>query len=216
MPDLRFDLEKIEVEPFAVAPQLSFKLRLTNSPAEERVHTVALRAQVMLEATRRRYNSQEQESLLDLFGEPERWGKTLKTFLWTHASVIVPAFQGSTQVSLPVPCTFDFNVAATKYFAGLIEGEVPLCVQFSGTVFYAQGDGLLQVMPIPWDKEVRFRMPVKVWQDLMEAYYPGTAWLCLERHAFDRLYQYKVERGIPTWEQALESLFRAVEEEVKS
>ena len=57
---------------------------------------------------------------------------------------------------------------------------------------------------------------VKVWKDLMDAYYPGIAWLCLERDAFDRLYQYKVERGIPTWEQALESLLRAAEEEVKS
>ena len=81
-------------------------------------------------------------------------------------------------------------------------------MQFSGTVFYAQDGGLLQVIPIPWDKEVRFRMPVKVWKDLMDAYYPGAAWLCLERDAFEQLYRYKVERGIPTWEQALESLFR--------
>ena len=152
----------------------------------------------------------------DLFGEPERWGQTLKTLLWTHTSTIVPAFSDTTLVNLPVPCTFDFNVAATKYFAGLEEGEVPLCVQFSGTVFYTHNDGPLQVMPIPWDKEVHFRMPVKVWRDLMDTYYPGTAWLCLEREAFERLYRYKVERGIPTWEQALESLFRAAEEEVKS
>ena len=91
-----------------------------------------------------------------------------------------------------------------------------MCAQFSGTVFYAQDGGPLQVVPIPWDKEIRFRIPVKVWKDLMDAYYPGIAWLCLERDAFDRLYQYKVERGIPTWEQALESLLRAAEEEVKS
>lgn len=216
MPDLSFSFEKIEVEPFAVSPQLSFKLRLTNSPAEEAIHTIALRVQVMLETTRRGYNSDEQDSLQDLFGEPERWGKTLKTFLWTHASVIVPAFHESTLVSLPVPCTFDFNVAATKYFAGLSGGEVPLCLQFSGTVFYAQDGGPLQVTPIPWDKEIHFRMPVKTWQDLMEAYYPRTAWLCLERDMFDRLYRYKVERGIPTWEQALESLFRTAQEEVES
>ena len=128
-----------------------------------------------------------------------------------------PLFPECTEVSLPVPCTFDFNVAATKYFAGLTEGEIPVCAQFSGTVFYAQNGGPLQVMPIPWDKEVRFRMPVKVWKDLMDTYYPGMAWLCLERDAFDRLYRYKVERGIPTWEQALESLLaRPLEEEVKS
>ncbi len=216
MPDLHFSFEKVDVEPFAVTPQLDFVLRLTNHTPNETIHTVALRAQVQLETTRRRYNSQEQESLRDLFGEPERWGQTLKTLLWTHTSTIVPTFSDTTLVSLPVPCTFDFNVAATKYFAGLEEGEVPLCVQFSGTVFYTHNDGPLQVMPIPWDKEVHFRMPAKVWRDLMDTYYSGTSWLCLERRAFEHLYRYKVERGIPTWEQALESLFRAAEEEVKS
>ncbi len=216
MPDLHFAFERVEVEPFATTPQLTFVLRLTNSASDETIHTVALRAQVQLETTRRRYNSQEQERLRDLFGEPERWGKTLKTFLWTHTSTIVPGFSNDTTVKLPVPCTFDFNVAATKYFAGLNEGEVPVCVQFSGTVFYVHDGGPLQVTPIPWDKEIHFRMPVKVWKDLMDAYYPGTAWLCLQRDAFEQLYRYKVERGIPTWEQALESLFRAAEEEVKS
>lgn len=215
MPELHFAFEKIEVEPFAATPQLTFVLRLTNTTPGETIHTVALRAQVQFEATRRPYNAEEQKSLRDLFGEPERWGRTLKTFLWTHTSTIVPSFSESTLANLPVPCTFDFNVAATKYFAGLEEGDIPLCVQFSGTVFYAQDGGALQVTPIPWDKEIHFRMPVKTWKELMDAYYPGTAWLCLHRDVFDQLYRYKVERGIPTWEQALESLFRAVEEEVK-
>jgi len=204
------------VEPFAIAPQLAFRLRITSSVVDEAIHTVALRAQVQLEATRRKYSLPEQKNLEDLFGTPDRWGRTLRTLLWTHTSVIVPAFSGSTEVNLPVPCTFDFNVAATKYFAGLQEGDIPLCVQFSGTVFYADEGGQLQVMPIPWDREVRFRMPVKVWKDLMDAYYPGVAWLCLDRDAFEQLYRYKMERGIPTWEQVLEGLLRPSEQEVKS
>lgn len=216
MPDLSFQIDQAEVVPFAVSPQLAFKLRVSNIDPEELIHTVALRCQVQIETTRRRYTSLEQESLHDLFGEPERWAKTLKTFLWTHTSVIIPAFRGSTEIDIPVPCTFDFNVAATKFFAGLQDGEVPLCVQFSGTVFYAQDGALLQVVPIPWDKEVRFRLPVKIWKELMDAYYPGTAWLCLERDVFERLYRYKVERGIPTWERALDGLLRGVEEGVKS
>jgi hypothetical protein len=215
MPDLQFLIDGAEVEPFAVSPQLAFKLRVVNANADELIHSVALRAQVQIESPRRSYSPEEQTGLRDLFGEPARWGQTLRTFLWTHSSVIVPAFQGSTEVKLMVPCTFDFNVAATKYFAGLAEGEVPVCVQFSGTVFYAEENGPLQVMPIPWDKEVRFRLPVKLWRELMDTYYPGIAWLCLERDAFDRLYRYKMEHGIPTWEQALDSLFRGVEEEVK-
>jgi hypothetical protein len=215
MPDLSFHIDKADVEPYAIAPQMVFKLHLTNAGAEA-IHTVALRAQLQIEAPRRSYNPAEQQQLRDLFGEPERWGQTLRTFLWTHTSTIVPAFEGSTDVNLPVPCTFDFNVAATKYFAGLADGDIPVCVQFSGTVFYTEQDGPLQVMPIPWDKEVHFRLPVKLWKTLMDTYYPGITWLCLERDAFEKLYRYKVERGIPTWEQALESLFRQVEEEVKS
>ncbi len=215
MPELSFHIAHAEVEPYAIAPQMIFKLRLTNTGTES-IHSVALRAQIQIEAPRRSYSAPEQEQLRDLFGEPERWGQTLKTFLWTHTSTIVPRFEGSTDVNLPVPCTFDFNVAVTKYFAGLADGDIPVCVQFSGTVFYAEEGGPLQVTPIPWDKEVHFRVPVKLWKALMDTYYPGVTWLCLERHAFEQLYRYKVERGIPTWEQALESLFRQVEEEVKS
>ena len=68
-----------------------------------------------------------------------------------------------------MPCTFDFNVGATKYFHGLGDGEVPLCVMFSGTVFYARAGEALQVAPISWDKEARFALPVKVWREMMDS-----------------------------------------------
>jgi Family of unknown function (DUF6084) len=215
MPDLSFQIEKAEPQRFTVAPTLLFKLRITNAVAYETVHSVALRCQIQLEVTRRQYTTEDQGQLKDLFGEPERWSQTLKTMLWTHASVVAPAFQDTAVVDLPVPCTFDFNVAATKYFHGLAEGDVPLNFLFSGTVFYTDESGSLQVAPIPWDKESRFRLPVKAWREMMEIYYPNTAWLCLRRDVFERIYQYKVERGIPTWEQALERLLPELEETVK-
>ena len=211
MPDLRFQIEKAEPQRFTVAPTLLFKLRITNAVDNETIHSVALRCQIQLEVARRQYTAEDQNQLRDLFGETERWGQTLKTMLWTHASVVAPAFQDTVVVDLPVPCTFDFNVAATKYFHGLAEGDVPLCFLFSGTVFYADGGGALQVAPIPWDKEARFRLPIKSWHEMMEIYYPNTAWLCLRRDVFERLYQYKVEHGIPTWEQALENVLPALE-----
>jgi len=206
MPDLSFQVERAEVIQNAASPQLAFKLRLTNSNPEESIHTVALRCQIQLEVTRRKYSPEDQARLRDLFDEPSRWSQTLKNLLWTHTSIVVPSFQGTTLVDLPVPCTFDFNVAATKYFDGLADGEVPVCLQFSGTVFYASPERGLQVAPISWDKEARFKLPVKVWRDMMEAYYPHSAWLCLDKEAFDRLYQYKVRHGIPTWEEVLESI----------
>ncbi len=196
----------------AASPLLSFKLRITNTDADEPIHTVALRCQIQIEATRRRYHEREQERLLDLYGAPERWGQTLRTTLWTHTSMVMTAFQGSTLVELPVPCTFDFNVAATKYFAGLEEGEVPLLLLFSGTIFYEAGAGALQVSQISWEKEAKYRLPVRVWQEMMDHYYPNSAWLSLRRDVFDRLARYKMRSGMPTWEQALESLLPVIDE----
>src|SRR5580692_4106905 len=126
MPDLSFQIEKSEPQRFTVAPTLLFKLRIANAVANETIHSVALRCQIQLEVTRRQYSTEDQNQLRDLFGETDRWGQTLKTMLWTHASVVAPAFQDTAVVDLPVPCTFDFNVAATKYFSGLSDGEVPL------------------------------------------------------------------------------------------
>lgn len=206
MADLSFEVEKAEVLPFAAVPVLVFKLRVTNGDPREPIHNVMLRCQIQLEVTRRRYSAQDQARLLDLFGEPGRWGETLRNMLWTHASAVVSPFTGSTLADLQVPCTFDFNVAATKYFAGLDDGEVPLVLLFSGTVFYEGGGGALQVAQISWDKEARYRLPVQVWKDMMDIYYPNSAWLCLRRDVFERLYRYKMRRGLPTWEQALESI----------
>ena len=134
--------------------------------------------------------------------------------LWTHASVVIPAFTGSTIADLQVPCTFDFNVAATKYFHGVTDGDIPLNLLFSGTVFYGRADELLQVAPIPWDKEARFRLPVQVWREMMDEYYPNSAWLSVHRDIFERLYEFKVRNGIPSWEEALDRLLAPVEEAV--
>jgi Family of unknown function (DUF6084) len=206
MPDLSFQIEGAEAVPYSAAPLLAFKLRLANASTEESIQSVALHCQIQIEATHRKYGAHEQEGLLDLFGTPERWSRTLRPMLWTHANVMVPPFKGGTTVDLPVPCTFDFNVASTKYFAALEEGEVPLNVMFSGTVFYESASAGLQIEQIPWDKETKYRLPVRVWRQMMDIYYPNSAWLCLQRDVFEKLSRYKMDRGMPTWEQALVSL----------
>jgi hypothetical protein len=216
MPDLQLMIESAEVVQYAATPLMAFKVRIANNPSEEIIHTVALRAQIQIEVTRRKYDANEQIRLLDLFGEPERWGQTLRNMLWTHASVVVPRFTGSVLADIPVPCTFDFNVAATKYFHGVTSGDLPLCFQFSGTVFYQKEGEALQVAPISWDKEAKYRLPLKVWKDLMDVYYPNSAWLALQRDTFEKLYQYKMRKGIPTWEEALERALNALPETVRS
>src|ERR1700730_7961794 len=110
MPDLTFVVESAESVPFAATPTISLKVRVTNSQPEENIHSIALRAQIQIEATRRRYSDGEKEKLLDLFGEPDRWSRTLRSMLWTHADAVIPAFTGSAVADLHVPCTFDFNV----------------------------------------------------------------------------------------------------------
>jgi Family of unknown function (DUF6084) len=214
MPDLNFTVENAESVPFAAAPTLSLKLKVTNPQSDETIHTIALRAQIQIEATRRRYSDAEKARLLDLFGEPDRWSRTLRSMLWTHASVVIPGFAGSTVADLQIPCTFDFNVAATKYFHGVSDGDIPLNLLFSGTVFYALPDGTLQVAPIPWNKETRFRLPVQTWRKMMDEYYPNSAWLAIHRDVFERLYEFKVRNGIPSWEEALDRLLATVEETV--
>jgi Family of unknown function (DUF6084) len=207
VPDLSFQIETATVVPFAAVPMLAFRLQIKNAVANEAIHTIALRCQIQIEVTRRRYSPGEQERLLDLFGQPDRWSQTLRNLLWTHATVVVPGFSGAnTVVDLQVPCTFDFNVAATKYFAGLTDGEIPLNMLFSGTVFYAPGDSSLQVAPISWEKEARYTLPVTLWREMMESYYPNSVWLNLRRDVFERLYRYKMQHGIPTWERALEQV----------
>jgi Family of unknown function (DUF6084) len=210
VPDLRFQVEEASATPNAAVPQVSFKVRITNSEAEP-IHSIALRVQVQIEPVRRRYTPAEQEHLKELFGEPERWSKSLHPLLWENANVNVTGFTGSTVIEVPVPCTFDFNVAITKYIYGLEDGELPTSLLFSGTVFHAGRVGL-QLAQIPWDREASYRLPVRVWKELMDSYYPNTAWVCLHRDVFDRVYEYKVRHGLTTWDQALERMLGLTEE----
>jgi hypothetical protein len=214
MPDLDFKVEGAEVLEFAAVPSLLFKLRIENLE-EEPIRSVALNTQIRIAATQRPYERAEQERLLELFGEPSRWKDTLRSLLWTHTVLQVPPFSGSTVADMPVPCTYDLEVVAAKYFYALEDSGVPLEFLFSGTVFYAEEGGRLQVERISWEKEAEFRLPVRLWKEMMERYFPNSAWIRLRKDAFDRLYDYKVRMGLPTWEAAVEALLRASEQEVE-
>ena len=153
MPDLNFQIVGAEIPPFASVPTLIFKMRITNAhDQEERIHSVALRCQIRLAVTKRRYTPVEQERLLELFGEPNRWKDTLRDTLWTHTVAVVQQFTGNIDVDLPVTCTYDFEVMSTKYFDALEDGAIPLLFLFSGTVFYQDEEDNLQAAPISWSK----------------------------------------------------------------
>jgi hypothetical protein len=174
---------------------------------------MSLRCQVNIEPLGRNYSPAEEARLLDLFGERERWGLSMKPLLWTNEVLGVPGFVENTEVSLPLPCSLDFEVAATKYFYGLEEGSIRCSILFSGTVFYAGHDGILQVMQIPWQSEAHLEIPAQKWREAIDAHYPESFWLRLPRDIFDRLYRYKVKNQIAMWDQLMEHLLnRAIAE----
>ena len=214
MTSLSFAVLGGRAEPFAAVPTLALRLQIAEATGE-RIHTLALRCQIQIEPRRRHYSGAEEDRLLELFGEPSRWGQTLKTILWTHASLMVPGFEGSTEIDLPIVCTYDFEVTAAKYLHGLDGGEIPLLLLFSGTAFTrgTRGDIGFSVEPVPWEKEAAFRLPVSVWRELMDRYFPDSAWLRLRRESFDALQHFKARRALPTWEDAIEALLSEAKEE---
>ena len=214
MPDLNFEVVGVEAPGFAAVPTIIFKLRIDNTLEQERIHSGILRCQVQINVTRRRYSPEAQAQLLEVFGEPKRWGETLRSLLWTHTSTVIPQFTGSVTIALPIVCTYDFDVVSTKYFNALGEGEIPLTFLFSGTIFYEGPGGNLQVAQISWSKEATYRLPVSLWQEMMEHYYPNTAWIRIRKDIFDQLYRYKATQALPTWDDVLVKLLQISGEEV--
>jgi len=215
MRDLTFEVEGVAPQRHTAEPVLVFRLRVTDTIASAAtlVHAIVLRCQLRIEPARRRYSDAEKGRLLDLFGTPERWGQTVRPMPWAQVTTVVPPFTGSGSAELDVPCSFDFNLAATKYFAALDDGDLPLCLLFSGTIFY-EADGALQVAPIPWQCEAYFRLPAATWRELMDSHYPDGTWLRLRKDVFDRLNEYRSGQGLPTWDQTVERLLPQAEEAV--
>lgn len=206
MPDLDFQVLGVESAERGLVPLLHFQLEIRNKTPAEQVQSVMLHAQIQIQSPQRTYSGSAKEKLRELFGRAEDWGQTLRNKLWAHANCIVPAFKDRIEVHLAVPCTFDLNVAATKYFYALEDGKVPLLFLFSGTVFHSSSDGHLQIQQIPWEKECTWPMPIATWREMMDRHYPNSAWISLERDMFDRLYEFKRQHGFATWEQAMERL----------
>jgi hypothetical protein len=204
MAELTFDCIDVRPLKYAASPTLAFKLRISELTGQP-VHAMVLRVQIRIEPQRRRYADEESELLTHLFGDRSRWGETLKPFQFTTVSVTVPGFSGATEVDVEVPCTYDLEVAAGKYFHALSEGVVPMVLLFSGTVFGKGGPGFW-VEQVPWHTQAECRMPVAVWDELMSRYFPNVAWIKLPRDTVDALLKYKAAHAIPTWEAAIEQL----------
>jgi hypothetical protein len=207
MTALAFEVVGARAEPHAAVPTIIFRLKVTEAGGGT-VHALALRCQIRIEPQRRRYGPDEEERLYELFGDTPLWGSSLRPFLWTHVSTTLGGFTGETEFELPVECTYDFEVAGAKYLHALSDGEIPLLMLFSGTVF-TRGESGFSAEPVSWDREASYRLPVSVWRDVMDMYFPNSVWVRVRRETLDDLQRYKVELALPTWDQAFEHLLKS-------
>jgi hypothetical protein len=204
MADLVFGCTSARAERYTATPTLSFALTITESSGVP-VHAIALRCQIRIEPHRRRYSAAEARRLHDLFGDTSRWADTVKPIQLAIVTTMVPAFSALTEIDLQLPCTYDLEVASARYLQALDDGTIPLLLLFSGTIFVAEGKGFA-VELVPWSAEASFRMPVSVWQDLVNLHFPGSAWLRCSRETLDELSAFKSRRALPTWDATLAAL----------
>ncbi|MEU6071748.1 MULTISPECIES: DUF6084 family protein [Streptomyces] len=203
MTALSFACTGVRADRYAAGPTLVFRLRITK-PDDEPVHALLLNCQIRIEPARRGYDGAEAEALTDLFGERSRWGSTLQPVQFAQVPLMVTGFTRETEADLVVPCTYDMDIAATRYLDALSGGEVPLLLLFSGTAF--TGKGGFRVEPVPWDREATVRMPVATWREMVEQHFPGCGWIRLPRDTMDALLAFRSRRALPSWEATVRAL----------
>jgi len=208
--DLAFACLGAHADPYAAVPTMVLRLRVTET-AGRAVDAGVLRCQLRIEPHRRAYSEAETPLLADLFGTADRWGGTLKPIQLATVPLLVPGFTGGIEVDLPVPCSYDLEVAADKYFAALEDGEIPLLLLFSGTVFVRTPTGFA-VDQVPWTSETRQGVPVAVWREVMDRYFPGTGWLRLRRETLAELQRYKAATALSGWDDVVTDLLTRARE----
>jgi hypothetical protein len=201
---LEFTVMGAEPIEHAATPGVRFHVHVAEPEGRE-IYTVALSTQIHIDPARRTYDDAERARLVELFGEPGRWGATTHSFQWARIESLVPSFTGSTLCAIEVPCTYDLEVASAKYFDSL-SGDVPLSLHFNGTVLYRGADDRLQVMLVPWRCSARWRMPVEIWRRTIDAHYPGGGWIRLQRETLEALARAKAERGLHTFDDTVRDL----------
>ena len=214
-PSFTVDVVDADHDPHALGPTLRLHLAITETTGT-RVHALALRTRIRVEPAARRYRPEQQDRLVELFGDPSRWGRTLQPMQMATVSSLTPAFAGGHTLVLEVPMTFDTELAVTRYFRGVDGPEpdevVPLRLLFSGTVFYAGPHDEVQIGLVPWSLETTHRLPVAVWRDMARAFHGGTTWLALPERTLAALSAWRAARALPSWEATFTALLEAADE----
>lgn len=190
---------------FAAAPTMIFSVHASD-PTGHEIQSMALSVQVMIDPARRGYDPPTRERLAELFGPATSWSPSTQALAWARVGTVVPAFVGQTTFGLEVPCSYDLEVAASKYFYALEAGDVPLSFHFNGTVFYRGAQGQLQVVPVPWSASASFKMPISSWRAMIAEHYPGGGWIRLSDQTLAALNARRASRGLPSFDACLGEL----------
>ncbi|MFZ0041223.1 MAG: DUF6084 family protein [Solirubrobacteraceae bacterium] len=196
---------------FAASPTMLFSAEVTEPNGAE-VQSIALTAQVMIDPALRGYTAETRERLAELFGPPARWAPSTSGLAWARVAATVPGFRGRAAFGLEVPCTYDLEVAAAKYFYAVTDGLVPLTFHFNGNVFYwaspktGPGEPRLSVVPVSWSSSAQYRMPVEAWRAMIAEHYPGGGWIRLASDTVQALNRRRGDRGLPSFDACVAEL----------
>ncbi len=204
MTALAFSVLDVTADRYAATPQLLARLRVEETSGAA-IHAIALRAQVMIEPQRRPYTDDEAAGLLDQFGPRARWKDTLRPFLWTFATTMVSGFSGAHDFDLPIPCTYDVEVTGSKFLHAQQVADIPIRMLFGGTVFSRGATGF-SVEQVAWNLEATYSLPVAVWSELMNHFFPNSGWLRLDRESIDALGRFKGANGLTSWDEVIGKL----------
>ena len=200
---LEFAARRARAEPRSAAPVIRLPVEV-RAPGTK-IEALVLRARVQIEPWKRVAGALEKELLRELSGT--------QPLQWADVGITLCSFAEATTFEIPISCTYDMQVAATKYLTAVVRGDIPVRVFFNGTAFFASENGFL-VEPLSWDCECEAMVPVQVWRDAMDACFAGQAWMRVDRATFDALARYRVSRGFDNWDRTLEYLLAAQEETI--
>lgn len=190
---------------FAATPTMLFSATASD-PSGHEIQSIALTVQVMVDPAKRGYDPDTRERLTELFGPPSSWAPSTSGLAWARVSAAVPGFAGSTRFAIEVPCTYDLEVAAAKYFYAVQDGEVPLSFHFNGNVFYYGSGGHLQVLPVSWSSSAQYKLPVTTWRAMIAEHYPGGGWIRIDETTLAALNHRRAARGLPSFDACINEL----------
>ncbi|MEX2984168.1 DUF6084 family protein [Streptomyces sp. C36] len=203
--DLSFAVTGARPLEHAAVPTLAFRLAVTRTGGGP-VRSVSLTTDVRIAVERRRYREEERLALARLFGQPEQWATGMRPLTWARLTTVLPPFDDTTAVDLPVPCTRECELAVTAYFEAVRDADVPLDFLFSGTVFHTDAAGRLRTSQISWARECAYRLPAAQWHALTGRYFGGLSWLRVSQDTHARLGAYRARHALTDWDETVRTL----------